>query len=135
MSATREFTFLGVRVKELTGPDAPVAVAEAVLPHGASPPSHLHDHLDDSFYILEGTLVVRCGESVTLERAGGWVQFPAGVPHTFRVMSETARVLLVNADHSFIDAVGAGDEPPVTYVGLPMEEDEALRLQAQLAGA
>jgi len=110
-------------------------VAEAVLPHGASPPSHLHEALDDSFYILEGTMVVRCGKSVTVESAGSWVQFPAGVPHTFRVMSETARVLMVNADHSFIDAVAMGGDPPVSTVGLPMEEDEALRLQAQLAGA
>jgi uncharacterized cupin superfamily protein len=127
--------FLGVLVTELTGPDAPVVVAEAVLPHGASPPMHVHDDLDDSFYILDGTMVVRCGESVTLESAGGWVQFPKRVPHTFRVMSETARVLMVNADRSFIDVVAAGADPPVTNVGPPMEEDEALALQAELAGA
>ncbi len=154
----REWLFLGVRVTELTGPEAPVVVGEAVLPHGASPPAHVHEDLDDSFYVLEGTMVVRCGESVTLEKAGDWVQFPRGVPHTFRVMSDSARILMVHANRSFLDAVaGIGrpatedDEPAVSggpspdeldrlmgiygmrNVGPPMEEPEANRLFQQLS--
>ena len=65
-------------------------MAEAVLPEGASPPAHLHAALDDSFYILEGRMVIHCGDDVWLAGPGSWVQFPAGVPHTFRVLGGPA---------------------------------------------
>jgi quercetin dioxygenase-like cupin family protein len=144
--------FLGVRVDILTGAGAPVVVAEARLPAGASPPLHVHDELDDSFYVLDGRMVVRCGDDVFLASAGTWVQFPSRVPHTFRVLDAPARVLLVHADDSFIRTVKAvgrpadADDTPttrggpsvraldvalarhgITNVGPPMEQDEADR--------
>lgn len=146
----RRWSFLGVLIEELTAPGSPVAVAEAVLPEGASPPAHVHATLDDSFYLLEGRMVVRCGGETWEARPGSWVQFPAGIPHTFRVLGGTARVLMVHADDSFLAAVraighpaGNADVPStapgptleelsrifavhgITNVGPPMEQDEA----------
>ena len=151
--------FLGVVIDVLTEPGAPVTVAEAVLPEGASPPAHRHAALDDSFYILEGRMVLRCGDDVWLAGPGSWVQFPAGVPHTFRVLGGPARVLMVHADDSFLAAVrqvgrpataadvpDAGPGPAmeeldrafaahgITNVGPPMEPAEAGDLLDQLAG-
>jgi quercetin dioxygenase-like cupin family protein len=83
---------------------APV-VSEMVLPEGASPPFHVHAHLDDSFYVLGGTMVVRCADDVQLATAGAWVPFPMGVPHTFRVVGGPARVLAVHADDGFLQLV------------------------------
>jgi mannose-6-phosphate isomerase-like protein (cupin superfamily) len=147
---TGTWMFLGVRVDVLSDPDAPVVVAEGVAPRGASPPLHVHADLDDSFYLLDGRMVVRCGDDVFLATSGTWVQFPKGVPHTFRVLDRPARVLMVHANDSFIDAVraighpaAAGDVPTaaggppidelnralaahgITSVGPPMEQDEA----------
>ena len=149
--------FLGVLVEELTAPGSPVTVAEAVLPEGASPPAHVHAALDDSFYLLQGHMVVRCGGQVWEAGTGDWVQFPAGEPHTFRVLDGPARVLMVHADDSFLAAVrrigrpaGADDVPStapgpsveeldrafaehgITNVGPSMEEGEASRLLARL---
>lgn len=143
--------FLGVRVDVLTSPSAPVAVSEALLPLGASPPLHVHEGLDDSFYVLEGRMVVRCGEDVSLAGPGTWVQFPSGRPHTFRVVEGPLRTLQVHSDGSFLDAVrdighpvadgdaphtGGGPSPEelgrrlaahgITTVGPPMEHDEAM---------
>lgn len=154
----RQWLFLGVLVRELTGPGSPVTVAEGVLPEGASPPAHVHASLDDSFYLLEGHMVVRCGDEVREAHPGDWVQFPAGLPHTFRVLDGPARVLMVHADDSFITAVRrigrasleddvASTAPGPTLeeldrlfahhgianVGPPMEQAEALRLLDQLA--
>ena len=156
----RRWLFLGVLVNELTEPGAPVVVAEAVVPEGASPPAHIHAALDDSFYILEGHMVIHCGDDVWEAGPGSWVQFPAGVPHTFRVLGAPARVLLVHANDSFLAAVReigrpatATDVPDatpsltreeldrafavhgITNIGPPMEETEAKRLLQQLAGA
>src|SRR5207248_2885597 len=114
----RRWLFLGVVVDVLTEPGAPVAVAEAVLPEGASPPAHVHAALDDSFYLLDGHMVIRCGEDVWQAGPGSWVQFPAGVPHTFRVLRGPARVLMVHADDSFLAAVRVIGRPDAG-VGVP----------------
>ena len=148
--ALESWMFLGVRMDILTAPSAPVAISEARLPLGASPPAHVHHDLDDSFYVLEGRMVVRCGEELTVAGPGSWVQFPRGVAHTFRVIDGPARTLQVHADNSFLALVRAighpatdddlphtGDGPSVeelerafsahgiTTVGTPMEQDEA----------
>jgi quercetin dioxygenase-like cupin family protein len=155
MSGT--WMFLGVRIDILTEPDSPVTVAEGVLPVGASPPLHVHDDLDDSFYLLDGRMVVCCGDDVSLATTGTWVQFPARVPHTFRVIDRPARVLMVHADERFTHAIRAigrpatsDDEPAtgggptiddldrafaahgITNVGRSMEQDEAERWLASI---
>jgi mannose-6-phosphate isomerase-like protein (cupin superfamily) len=155
----RRWSFLGVLVDELTEPGAPVTVAVAVAPEGASPPAHVHADLDDSFYLLDGHMVIHCGDEVWEAGPGSWVQFPAGVPHTFRVLGGPARALLVHANDSFMAAVREIGRPAtetdiaevtqdltieeldlafaahgITNVGPPMEQDEAERLLDQLAG-
>lgn len=130
-----------------------MTVAEAILPEGASPPAHVHTSLDDSFYVLDGQMMVHCGDEVWPAGPGSWVQFPGGVPHTFRVLGGPARILMVHADDSFLAAVrdigrpatgtdvpDAGTGPTreeldrmlaahgITNVGPPMEQAEAERL-------
>jgi mannose-6-phosphate isomerase-like protein (cupin superfamily) len=152
--------FLGVLIDVLTEPGAPVTVAVAVAPEGASPPAHVHAGLDDSFYLLEGRMVIRCGDEVWEAGPGSWVQFPASVPHTFRVLGGSARALLVHANDSFMAAVREIGRPAtetdiaeitqdltigeldrafathgITNVGPPIEQAEAEHLLGQLAGA
>ena len=158
--APRQWLFLGVLVTELTEPTSPVQVAEGVLPEGASPPAHVHATLDDSFYVLEGHMVIRCGAEEWEAGPGSWVQFPARVPHTFRVLDGPARILMVHADDSFLAAVRAIGRPAVdgeapnttagptvgeldrlfadhgiTNVGPPMDQEEAMTLRRALAAA
>ncbi|MDE3086969.1 MAG: cupin domain-containing protein [Acidobacteriota bacterium] len=156
----RRWLFLGVLVEELTEPGSPVVVAEGVLPEGASPPAHVHDTLDDSFYLLDGRMVVRYGHEEWEAGPGSWVQFPARVPHTFRVLGGPARILMVHADDSFLAAVrqigrpAAGDDAPsstpgptvdeldrafaahgITNVGPAMEQAEAEEVLGRLASS
>ena len=126
---TRRWFALGMTGTEYSdGRGGRPMVAEAVLPEGASPPLHVHDDLDDSFYLLEGTMVLRCGEDVWVGGPGAWVGFPAGVPHTFRVMDGPARILIVHASDRFaklLDEVGRADdgsETPTTAGGPTPEE-------------
>jgi mannose-6-phosphate isomerase-like protein (cupin superfamily) len=124
----RRWLFLGVLVDVLTEPGAPVTVAEGILPEGASLQAHVHADLDDSFYILDGRMVIRCGDDVWQAGSGSWVQLPAGVPHTFRVLGGPARVLMVHADDSFLAAVRqigrpvTGTDVPDGQQGLTIEE-------------
>jgi mannose-6-phosphate isomerase-like protein (cupin superfamily) len=46
-------------------------------------PLHLHHSDDEAWYVLEGTLCVRLGESVTEVRAGASVLVPRGTVNTY----------------------------------------------------
>lgn len=87
------------------------ALWEGVFPHGAAPPLHSHPQ-DETFYVLAGEITAWIVEpeladdqaepprwvAECAQRGGvGTVAFaPAGTPHTFRVESDTARLLFLS---------------------------------------
>jgi quercetin dioxygenase-like cupin family protein len=61
---------------------------------GGEPPLHVHENEDEMFYVLEGRLqAVRGGEEITLD-PGDSAFLPRRVPHTFKVVSSFARVIV-----------------------------------------
>jgi quercetin dioxygenase-like cupin family protein len=117
--------FLGTLVRpklggELTG--GRFALWEAVLPRGAAPPLHSHPQ-DETFYVLEGSIAVWAGrpEDAPCDRwletdartcvAGTVVFVPGGTPHTFRVESDTARMLFLSTPSGIEEFVQALAEP------------------------
>jgi quercetin dioxygenase-like cupin family protein len=86
------------------------ALIEFLFPRHASPPLHTHPQ-DESYIVLEGHLTVHAGEQRFELDAGGAATVPMGVPHTFRVDSETARVLVLSTP--------AGLERFVRDAGIP----------------
>jgi hypothetical protein len=123
---------------------------------GGGAPLHVHDDLDDSFYLVSGRLAMRCGEEAFAAGPGAYVALPHGVPHTFRVVGDKPAVMLqVHADDSFLRFIRAAGEPtasrtlppagPVAdldstfriaadtgqpVIGPPMSEEEAARIAA-----
>src|ERR1700675_4076540 len=92
-------------------------VLEMTLPVGSAPPLHVHDDLDDTWYILEGEMVVRCGDDELVVGAGHWVSMPRGVPHTFRVVGDReARIPLVHDNASFRDLIRELSTPARAHV-------------------
>jgi len=80
-----------------TGERLAVVVHEAR--RGWSPPWHRQPLDDETFYVLEGTLTFWAEHpDAPWERAvaGTLVFLPRGVPHAFRVESETARWLTIS---------------------------------------
>ena len=104
--------FLGTLVRlKLTGEQTGgrFALWEGVLPRGAAPPLHTHPQ-DETFYVLEGSVLVwsnevrRCGP-------GAAVFVPGGTPHSFRIESDTARMLFLSTPAGIEDFVRALAEP------------------------
>src|SRR5262249_11682508 len=63
-------------------------------PRGTAPPLHVHHSEDEAFYVLDGEVtVVVGGERIDL-RTGDYSFAPRGVPHTWIVRSERARMLV-----------------------------------------
>ena len=100
-----------------TGP----VVLEMTLPACAAPPLHLHHDLDDSSFLLDGQMVVRCGDQMLLARPRDWLSIPRWVPHAFRVVGhQPARILLdtttqLPGTHTSLgQPAGARQLPPAT---------------------
>ena len=63
-------------------------VLEMTLPVGHAQALHVHDDLDDTWYVIEGRMAVRCGDDEHVAEAGHWISMPRGVPHSFRVVGK-----------------------------------------------
>jgi quercetin dioxygenase-like cupin family protein len=120
--------FLGTLARmKLTGAQTGgrFALWEGVLPRGAAPPLHSHPQ-DETFVLLEGEMTawVVPGEPERGDVPPGWAETcarrcgvgaavlaPAGVPHTFRIDSDTARILFLSTPAGIEDYVTALAEP------------------------
>lgn len=61
---------------------------------GFEPPPHVHTKEDETFYVLEGEITYHIGDTKVLAVPGTYVYAPRGISHTFKVNTETAKVLL-----------------------------------------
>ena len=102
------------------------ALSEIMLPHGAAPPLHSHPQ-DETFYILEGELtawLVEPGLADDDSEPPAWVKTkarrcgvgdvvfaPGGTPHTFRVESDTTRMLVLSTPAGIEDMMRGLAEP------------------------
>src|SRR3954468_24408034 len=75
--------------------DGRFAIIEFLFPQHASPPRHTHPQ-DESYVVLDGRLTIESGDERFVLEEGGVAVVPMGVVHTFRVDSETARVLVLS---------------------------------------
>jgi len=55
----------------------------------------VHTHEDESFYVLDGSLTVYCGDEIFEAGPRDFVFLPRGVPHHFTTDSRPATVLLL----------------------------------------
>jgi quercetin dioxygenase-like cupin family protein len=66
---------------------------EAVMDRGKVTPLHTHPDSDETFYLLEGEILVHLDGTEHTVGVGGVMVAPRGVPHAFKVLSPTARML------------------------------------------
>ena len=97
-----------------------LALLEMEGPRGHMPPLHVHWAEDETFVVMEGELTLYVGAEVLSLRKCDVALAPLGVPHTFRVETETARWVVTASPagfERFVAAVGEPAEGP----GLPPE--------------
>jgi mannose-6-phosphate isomerase-like protein (cupin superfamily) len=87
-------------------------------PVGFGPPRHVHHVEDECFYVLDGELVVECGDRRWTAGPGAFVFLPHGVPHVFVVSQGPVRGLQVTSPAGFEDFVAELGRP-ATGPGLP----------------
>jgi quercetin dioxygenase-like cupin family protein len=78
-----------------------LGIVEAVVNQGDEPPMHVHKNEDEWLYLLEGEVTFHAGGESHPSKAGAFVSFPRGIPHTFTVDSAAARILVMNTPGGF----------------------------------
>lgn len=89
------------------------AMWEQWITADGNPPPHVHQHEDEAFFVLEGSIDVMVGDETHHLEAGGFAFGPRGVPHTYAVTSGVARLLIV--------ANPAGSEHFFRELGVPAD--------------
>ncbi len=119
----RVFSIGGDRVT-VKGVSGALGVGFALIDYRAAPgmpgpPLHVHEDIDEGWYLLEGQLDVSLGDDRRRVGAGSFLLVPHGIPHTFANAGETwARwigVLSPGSSLSMLEDLGAlipPDGPP-----------------------
>jgi hypothetical protein len=81
-----------------------------VFPQYALPPLHTHPQ-DESYVVLDGQLTVESGGDRFTLTEGGVAVVPMGVAHTFRMVGETARVLVLSTPSGLERLIPDGSVP------------------------
>lgn len=119
-SRAGEIRFLGLPTwikadRELTG--GHFSLIEQVIPSGFESPWHMHRSEDESFYVLEGQMLVILEGGRRLLEAGDFAFGPRNIPHGFRIEGgKPARILLMTTGSDFADFIAEtsvpSDAPP-----------------------
>lgn len=96
-----------------------LSLVEFTAPRGFGPPLHVHHEEDEILYVLDGE--VRLGgpeNDGPVLATGGVASLPHGVPHSFQVVSDGARMLTISSGRrhnpsfdQFVTALGAPTDP------------------------
>jgi hypothetical protein len=89
-------------------------VALVLVPHGDSPPLHVHHTEDEVFRVIAGELRFQLDDQDLGLAAGETLFAPKGVPHTYRVESQEARWLTVTRHGDFESLVRSFSRPAAT---------------------
>ena len=98
------------------------AIIDMFIPPNGGPGPHAHSHIQESFYVIEGEVVVRTETQMYTARKGSFVNIPlGGTIHNFKNESDTTAHLLCLV-------VPAGLEKMFQEIGKPVKAGEFLPL-------
>ena len=94
-----------------------MSVVEFVGPKGFGPPLHNHLEEDELFIVLEGRLLFLTGDQRIEAEAGAFAYLPHNIPHTFQVLSDSARFTTVTTSNTVVPRF----DEMVTTLGVPAD--------------
>jgi quercetin dioxygenase-like cupin family protein len=117
---------------KVTGADTGGAffIHEIEMEQGKVTPLHLHPEADESFYVIEGEILVHLDGQEIVVGDGGLAAFPRRVPHAFKVNSPMARMLAFQnpaAGEAFYRHASESSPTPVDF--------DRIRAAAEATGA
>jgi quercetin dioxygenase-like cupin family protein len=105
-----------------------VAQLEFDDPRGTAPPVHIHHAEDETIHVISGAMTIFAGDERIEAGAGDFVFLPRGLPHSYLVTSERARMLVTFSPagiEAFFVENGVRDDgngaPPAAVLPAPEE--------------
>jgi quercetin dioxygenase-like cupin family protein len=77
------------------------ALFESTGVRGGTAPRHRHRHASETFIVLDGEMLIEVGDEQRIASAGHTAILPRDVPHTFVIVSQTARYLTLHTPAGF----------------------------------
>ncbi len=105
-----EVDILWLILADATQTGGALTMMEQICPRNSGPPPHTHAQ-QESYYILEGQMTVVVGGKTLVATQGSFLNVPPNTVHSFRVDTDTARILNMY--------VPAGFERLITELGEP----------------
>lgn len=110
------------------------AAIDMLIPPGGGPGPHAHADFQESFYVLEGEIVVKTKAHTYTAKKGGFVNIPlGGVVHCFKNMSDAnTRLLCVVVPaglDSFFKEIGVPVAPDTFLSPPPMDPEKEKELR------
>jgi quercetin dioxygenase-like cupin family protein len=90
---------------------------------GFTPPPHFHTYEDESFYMLEGVIDFQAGDKKFTAGAGELIVLPKGIPHSFNLVTDTAKALLLITPAGF-EIIFKEFSVPALTLELPVAPDK-----------
>lgn len=116
-------------IKATAGDTGSLTAVEVVANRGFGPPVHCHRDEDELVVVLDGEVEFTSGDTKIVGSTGACAYLPHGIPHTFQVISQSARMLSVTASavgrpqfDKMFEAMGTAVAEPVMPMG-PMQVD------------
>jgi quercetin dioxygenase-like cupin family protein len=73
------------------------SLTEHVVTSASNPPMHIQTDEEEAFYVLDGELEFEVDGTTLPAWPGSFALVPRGAAHTYRVMSRTARMLVITS--------------------------------------
>ena len=119
--ATWFFNALMTTVASTAETGGAYSLTEHLVTAASNPPMHVQVAEDEAFYILEGEIEFEVDGQVAVATPGTFAFVARGAAHTFRVLTDTARMLVIcsgkPADN--LEDFFSGMGTPATERGLP----------------
>lgn len=108
-----------------------VSVLDVVVPIGKATPLHLHPEAEESFYIIDGDIILHVDGVDHQLTQGATYTIRRGMPHAFAVPDRGAHLLVIftpgGSEQFFIEA---GEPAPRRELPPPAEPDHAKFMEA-----
>jgi quercetin dioxygenase-like cupin family protein len=101
-----------------------LTIIDVTNPPGFEGPLHVHHRDDEGFWILEGSVTLKVGDTTIEASAGDYVFAPRDIPHRYTVGDAGCRMLFLMVPGGMEDIVRATSEPAASLTLPPPPDKE-----------
>lgn len=108
---------------------------EDTVEPGKRTPLHIHAGADETFYVLEGSMLLHIDGAEHDVRTGGVAVIPRGVPHAFMAQAQGTRMLCLHTPGGGEDFYRTASEAALPGQPAPAVELDRIRESAAATGS